>query len=171
MKRRAWLRHFLASLAAVRAWAQTVTFPGRQRGALRALATLVLPSSLGPAHTDRVVDRFIEWVRGYRAGADLEHGYGFPRLHANPPLPVANYIQQLEALGESPTRAAVERAITDAKVAALPQSPTGVHIATDLMSFYFQSSEANDACYQAKIGRDECRSLLGSENPPSPLKG
>jgi hypothetical protein len=51
----------------------------------------------------------------------------------------------------------------------LPQSPNGAHIAADLLSFYFTSSDANDLCYQARIARDACRGLDGSDRPPAPL--
>ena len=56
----------------------------------------------------------------------------------------------------------------DAKVERLSARPTGAHIATDLMGHYFGSSEANDLCYNAAIGRDACRGLAGSENAPAP---
>jgi hypothetical protein len=68
-----------------------------------------------------------------------------------------------------PTPDAVRRALDDAKITALPQSPNGAHIAADLLSFYFTSSDANDLCYQARIGRDACRGLDGSDRPPLPL--
>jgi hypothetical protein len=141
--------------------AQT-TFPGARGSALKALAAIILPASID---TNRVVERFIAWVRDYRPGADLEHGYGFPRFRSKPVLPVANYIRQLDELGATPNREAVERAL--AGVTALPQSPNGAHIVTDLMSFYFHSSDANDECYHAKIGRDQCRGLAGSDQPPA----
>lgn len=43
----------------------------------------------------------------------------------------------------------------------------GSHVIVDLMAFYFHSSAANDLCYRAAIGRDACRGLPGSEDPPS----
>ncbi len=162
MKRRTWLQSLLAPYIAARAWAQTITFPGPRTPALNALAALVLPSTVEPT---RVAADFAAWVRNYRAGADLEHGYGFPRFRSKPALPVANYIQQLDALGSTPSREAVARAL--ANVPSLPPSPTGAHIVTDLMSFYFHSSAANDECYRANIGRDQCRGLAGSDQPPA----
>ena len=47
--------------------------------------------------------------------------------------------------------------------------PDGGHVATDLMAFYFNSIDANDLAYRARIGRDTCRGLEGSENRPAPL--
>jgi hypothetical protein len=65
----------------------------------------------------------------------------------------------------------VEAAIAEAKVVRLPSRPDGGHVASDLMGFYFNSIEANDVAYRAKIGRDMCRGLAGSENKPAPLEG
>ena len=169
MKRRTWLQFLLAPFFAARSWAQAAAFPGRRATHLRALAAAILPSSLGREQTDRVADRFAAWVRAYRPGADLEHGYGFPRIRSKPDLPVARYLEQLDSLGGTPSSDAVRRAPDDAKVTALPQSPNGAHIAADLLSFYFTSSDANDLCYQARIGRDACRGLDGSDRPPAPL--
>jgi hypothetical protein len=49
-------------------------------------------------------------------------------------------------------------------------TPDGTHIASDLMTFYFNSSEANDRAYDANVGRDKCRGLRNSAEQPSRLK-
>ena len=67
--------------------------------------------------------------------------------------------------------ATTEAALDAAKIDTLPRLPDGKHIIADLMSFYFGSSEGYDLCYRAAIGRDRCRGLEGSDNPPPPLKG
>ena len=183
MKRRTLLQ-WLATAAgtlpfpAVRAWAQTTTFPGQEAPTLRALATLILPSELGRNGTDRIAERFERWIRDYRPGADTEHGYGFTRVRAKPPSPAPTYLAQLGTLRESLTgtdpatrRHAIEAALEQAKIKELPRMPDGKHIITDLMSFYFQSADANDLCYRAAIQRYNCRGLDGSDNPPPPLKG
>jgi hypothetical protein len=169
VKRRTWFQAIAAVFAAVKSRAQTAAFPGRRAGALRDLAATILPAALGREKTDRIADRFGEWVRGYRAGADTEHGYGFPRIRIKPDLPVGRYIEQLDALGDKPGADVVRRALEDTKITALPSSPNGVHIAADLLSFYFNSSDANDLCYRARIGRDVCRGLPGSDRAPLPL--
>jgi hypothetical protein len=141
-------------------------FPGDHVEHLRALARVVLPSDVdAPA----VAAKFAEWVRGYRAGAEMDHGYGFTRLRTKPALAVANYTRQLAALGPQPTADAVAAALKEAKVIDLPRTPDGRHVASDLMAFYFRSSDANDLCYRAAIGRDLCRGLSGSENAPKEL--
>ena len=48
--------------------------------------------------------------------------------------------------------------------------PTAGTWLSDLLAFFFRSSEANDLCYGAAIGRDHCRGLPGSEEAPAPLK-
>lgn len=163
---------------ACRSWAQTATFPGPHRSTLRELAAIALPSELGAAGRDRVVEKFEQWVRDYRPGADMDHGYGFTRIRSKPPSPAPAYLAQLQALHESladadspSRRKAVEAALEQAGIKDLPRMPDGRHVIADLMSFYFQGSEANDLCYRAAIRRYSCRGLDGSDNPPPPLPG
>jgi hypothetical protein len=153
-----------------------------ERTILRALAEVVLPSELGATGRARIVDDFVRWIRGYRAGAEMDHGYGFTQMRATPAPPSARYRAELDALDQAARtggttfaalpfdqrRAIVERALTAAKIERLPPRPSGGHVAVDLMAFYFQSGEANDLCYRAAIGRDACRGLPGSEQPPQP---
>ena len=187
MRRRAllqWLSTVAALPMPMRAAARAAIAP-REEVLLRELADVVLPQELGARGIDRVVAAFLTWSREYRAGAETDHGYGFPRLRRTGPSPAAKYPAQLAALdreaqarGRSFTdlsledrRTLVERAIAAAKVDRLPGRPDGGHVATDLMAFYFNSIEANDLAYRARIGRDLCRTLAGSDNRPAPLQG
>ncbi|HLH18869.1 MAG TPA: hypothetical protein VKX45_16740 [Bryobacteraceae bacterium] len=142
-------------------------FPGAQAANLRALARVVLPSAVDAASA---AEGFAQWVRGYRGGAEMDHGYGFTRLRTKPALPVASYVKQLAALGPEPSAEAVAAALEEVKVADLPRTPDGRHVASDLIAWYFRSSDANDLCYRAAIGRDKCRGLAGSEDPPKELR-
>ena len=170
MLRRTVLQWLAFVIPALRAWAQTSSFPGNHAATLRALARIVLPTELGPAGADRVAAEFEKWVRNYRPGAEMEHGYGFTRLRSKPVSPAPAYLAQLEALRE-PRRESLEAALAQAGIKDLPRAPDGKHVITDLMSFYFQGSEANDLCYRVAIRRDSCRGLEGSENPAPPMKG
>jgi hypothetical protein len=182
MKRRTLLQMLVAGLVALPARVGLRAQPGPLRPAdlprLHALGDIVLPHELDGAQRARVLERFAAWVQNYRADAETDHGYGFPRLRRTPASPFGGYPAQLAALGPAfeslpvPDRTrAVEAAIAAAKVQRLPGRPDGGHIATDLMAFYFNSVEANDLCYRAQIGRDTCRGLAGSENRPAPLGG
>ena len=183
MRRRTVLQWLAAAagalpVPALRSWAQTASFPGKHAGTLRELAAVVLPISLGREGSDRVAQRFERWVREYKAGADLDHGYGVTRIRYKPASPAPAYLAQLETLrgplwstGAEAKRKAIEAALKQAKVTELPRMPDGKHVISDLMSFYFHSSEANDLCCRAAIERYRCRGLEGSQNPPPPLRG
>ena len=156
---------------------------------LQAIAEAVLPAELDVQQQTRVVAEFLRWVREYREGAETDHGYGFTRIRSTGPSPATRYPEQTFALERAAAalkpppsgsafvaldvdarRSLIAEALGEAKVERLPQRPNGVHIAADLMAFYFNSSAAADLCYRAKIGRDDCRGLEGSENAPAPLK-
>ena len=174
-----------ATLGAVRlparASAQTTLTPADE-ARVRSVAEVVLPQEIGGPGQDAAVAAFITWLHDYRAGADTDHGYGVTRLRRLPPSPAAKYPAQLDALdaaaraqgrsfadlGREERRILVEAAITAAKIERLPSRPDGGHVATDLLGFFFNSVEANDLCYQAAIGRDQCRTLDGSSERPAP---
>ena len=167
-----WLTGLCGALpfSALQAWSQTVGFPGAHGEVLRSVASIVLPSALGPAGTDRVARNFERYIREYRPGADTDHGYGFTYVRVKPASPAQLYTSQLAALPSPLTRAAVEQAVDAAHIKELPRLPEGSNVIVDLMSFYFRSSDANDLCYRAAIKRDTCRGLAGSEHAPTPLK-
>lgn len=163
-------RTLLGLLASARMpWAQTTPFPGAQAETLQAVARVVLPSELGAAGLDRVAAEFTQWVNGYRDGAEPDHGYGNTRIRSKGPSPAAAYVRQLAALQGRVDPDAVAAALKDAGVTDLPRTPGASHVAADLMAFYFRGSDANDLCYHAQIGRDQCRGLPGSDQPPAPL--
>lgn len=190
MNRRSWLQT-VAALAGVlhfgrlRAWAQAASFPQGQTEALRAIGEAVLPESLGVEARERVVTSFTVWLRDWKEGVDRDHGYGFTRIVRTGPSPASHYVAQIEALDAAARarggtfakvslvdrRAILTDAFAQAKVDNLPGRPNGGHIATDLMAFFFGSTEANDLCYRAAIGKDTCRGLADSDQPPTPLEG
>jgi hypothetical protein len=153
---------------------------------LRALAEVALPESIGADGREMVVDRFVAWVRNYREGADMGHGYGSSTLRRpSGPPPARQYPSQFagldaaarslgaasfSALTKDQRRAIVEAALDGpARVARLPGTPTGANLVADFMGFYFNSPDAYDLCYGRDIGADRCRSLTGSEQEPSRL--
>lgn len=181
MRRRAWIQSMIAAIpfSGVRAWAQTASFPGTREAALKDLASTVLPATLGRAGTDAVAAQFARWVREYRAGAEMQPGYGFTRVRYKGASPAPRYFEQLDqlasgALAESDPvarRKNIAETLREANVKDLSSIPDGNHVVSDLMSFYFHSPEANDLAYNAAIGRDRCRTLKDSSAAPGPLKG
>lgn len=182
----AWAGAWLP-LGRTRLLAQTQALGEAERATLRALAGVVLPAkSLGADGTDTAVAQFLAWVRAYREGAERDHGYGAPRLRWAPASPSARYPAQLAAietaargrgapsfaaLPEAAQRELVAASLDAAGLKELPERPDGRHVAADLMALFFRSSAANDLCYRARIGREDCLGLPGSEQAPDPLAG
>jgi hypothetical protein len=192
MKRRTLFRSFAAVLLA-RPFSRLTLFAQRspellpsEVTTLRALAEVTLPESIGADGREIVVDRFVAWVKYYREGADMGHGYGSSTLRRpSGPPPARLYPAQFAALDASARTAGTasfaalskdgRRTIVEAaleapdRVTRLPATPTGANLIADFMGFYFNSPDAYDVCYGRDIGADRCRSLTGSEQEPSRL--
>ena len=121
---------------------------------LRDVAATVLPSAIGRKGQDEAVDNFLRWIRDYKEGVPLSHGYGEPRLVKSGPSPAPGYAKQIAALqaaakakggrfGALPLddrRALLDEAFKAADVRNLPGRPDGKHVVADLMAHYFRSS-------------------------------
>ena len=150
---------------------------------LRDVAATVLPSVIGRKGQDEAVDNFLRWIREYKEGVPLSHGYGEPRLVKTGPTPAPGYAKQLAALELAATakggrfgalslddrRALLDEAFKAADVRNLPPRPDGKHVVADLMTHYFRSSAANDLCYNARIGRNTYRAIRVTTVRPQPL--
>lgn len=190
MIRRRTVLHILSSLIAwgmfSRKTAAQAVFGDEYTARIRAVAGAVLPREIGADGCVRAVDRFMDWVRNYRAGADADHEYGSSRLNQMPASPTHHYAAQLDDLDRrskgmrpggtfaSASLVQQQRAVTEAVIAAavkeLPARPDGGHIATDLMAHYFNSPDANDLAYGRLIGRFACRGLPESDERPPVLE-
>ena len=150
---------------------------------LRDVAATVLPSAIGRKGQDDAVDNFLRWIRDYKEGVPLSHGYGEPRLVKSGPSPSSGYAKQIAALQASAKakggrfgalsledrRALLDEAFKAADVRNLPGRPDGKHVVADLMAHYFRSSAANDLCYNARIGRNTYRAIRVTTVRPAPL--
>ena len=150
---------------------------------LRDIASTVLPAALGAKGQNDAVDDFLGWIRDYKEGVALAHGYGEPRLVKSGPSPAPAYTRQLIALAQAAQvrggrfgslpldtrRELLDAAFRDAGVRNLPGRPEGIHVIADLMAHYFRSSGANDLCYNARIGRNTYRAIRVTTVRPEPL--
>jgi hypothetical protein len=160
---------------------------GARSGAasLDAVADAVLPAdALGTAGVARAAAQFQRWLDGYLAGAERDHGYGTGDLSYTPSDPRARWRMQLEEL-DAAAQAAYARAFDaldreqrrslvrgklEASGAERLTTPLGApHIAGALLSWFYASSEANDLCYNARIGKETCRPLNAVAAAPTPL--
>jgi hypothetical protein len=152
---------------------------------LRALADVVLPSELGPAGIDTVVDGFRRWIDGYREHAEVTHDYGTSRLRFTGPTPATRWTAQLDALDAearkrhaasfaalSPARreAIVRSGLAGERLDRLPGVGDARHVAVALVAFFYDSAAATDLCYGAVIARRSCRPLERSPQRPVPLR-
>jgi hypothetical protein len=194
MKRRDLLQWLLASAASLpvlrpellgAAPAQAGELSTGHVFVLRDVATTVLPSAIGAKGQDEAVDNFLRWIREYREGVPLSHGYGEPRLVRTGPSPAPGYGAQIAAVQQAASdrggrfgalpidvrRAILDAAFKTAGVQNLPARPDGKHVVADLMAHYFRSSAANDLCYNSRIGRHTFRAIRVTTARPQPLTG
>ena len=149
-----------------------------------ALGRAVLPAELGTAEIERAVAGFRRWIAGYRENSELLHAYGGSRLRFNGPTPATRWTRQLDeldaaalaadgktfaALTVAQRQAMVRPLLTDARGAGVPASPEGAsHVALAMLAFFYSSAAATDLCYEAAIGRNQCRALGESPKRPMP---
>ena len=188
-------RTLFQSLTLVLAWrplarllAQGPQLSTGEIATLAAIAEVVLPSAVDRAGRERAVARFVTWVRNYREGADRGHSYGSSTLSApTGPPPAARYPGQFAALDQAARerggrtfaelsidnrRAVIEATLnTPQPVANMPARPNGANLVADFMGFYFNGADAYDLAYNARIGRDTCSTLEGSDKEPPRVTG
>ena len=168
-------------LRGLRLHAQAAALPLGSVAALRAVASVVLPSQLRAVGQEKVVSDFLLWLSSYRSGAERNWGYGRPRSNSTAAIDTTRYAAQLQALDDRArtlghSLATLSRdariplvldALEQSGVRELPSAPDGRHILTDMMSFFFNSAAATDLVYHATIRRATCRGLAGAAMRPS----
>jgi len=152
---------------------------------LPAVATIVLPVGiLGEEGVRRVVEGFEKWLDELEPVAELDHAYIFTdEILYGPPDPEPLFRAQLEALElEAEKRheasfAAISREEQEALLRrqlppdsgeALPDPARAPHVALGLLAYFYQTSEANDLCYERAIEKTTCRGVeSGASEPPA----
>ena len=186
-------RSFLGSLAAAvplasivrHAHAAAVEHLQGDPATLAALAEVVLPTTaLGKSGLAKATNAFREWGTGYRDGAELVHGYGTSRLRSAGPTPLTRWTKQLDDLdaaarsahgkpfreiGLTDRSALVRAALQEQRVDRMPGVADAGHVALAMLAHFYESPEAADLCYQAQIGKNQCRPLAASPRKPLPL--
>lgn len=175
-----------APIARLRAFAQAPPFSEEEKATFNAIAEVALPASIGSVGRVAATQKFIAWHLNYRRGADMGHGYGASTLRPSSPTPIlpryAAQFASLDAVARAQGAASFSAAPIDMRrpiveaalntpqaINRLPARPTGANLIADFMGLYFNSADAFDQAYRAAIGRDDCRSLERSDQPPASL--
>jgi len=150
---------------------------------LSALGDAVLPSELGVDGVRRAVGEFQRWMDGYRPDAEATHGYGTGRIDRLPSDPRPAWRSQLQSLDTEARRsgqsfvalprerrqALVRTVLAGERGESLPSPLAAKHVALALLAHFYDSSAATDLCYDAQIGRQQCRPLAAQAQRPTPL--
>ncbi len=151
---------------------------------MRAIAEVVLPAEIGADGFNRVSRGFTQWIAAYRPGVELVHPYGSTQIRQTPESPAGRWRQQLAALDRSARerhrlaftaaskeqrRELVMSALSTERTNRMPDPLSANHVAMALVAWYFSTPEANDLCYNAQIGRNQCRPLVNAPREPLPL--
>jgi hypothetical protein len=163
---------------------ETQSAPADRPETLSALAALVLPAaSLGDEGVRRVVEGFRKWLQEFEPVAELDHAYMSDEIPYGPPDPGPMWRAQLEALElEAEKRheisfaaipreereAILRRQLPSSLGPDLPDPTRAPHVALGLLSYFYQTSEANDLCYGKAIEKFTCRGIESGAVPPSP---
>jgi hypothetical protein len=151
---------------------------------LDALGDAVLPAELGPSGVTRAVGAFQQWMDQYRPGAEANHGYGTGRIESVPADPRPHWRDQLAALDSAARRdgvsfgslsrerrqAVVRTALAGERGESLPSPLAARHVAVALLAHFYDSPAATDLCYEAEIGRQQCRPLAAQTQKPVVLE-
>src|SRR5262249_2652800 len=154
-------------------------------GTLTALAEVVLPAAaLGTKGIAKAATAFRDWGARYREGAELVHGYGTSRLRSTGPTPLTRWSKQLDdldsaaqsahgkpfrAIGPTERAALVRAALAGQRLERMPGVADAGHVALALMAHFYESADAADLCYDAQIGKTQCRPLAMSPRKPLPM--
>jgi hypothetical protein len=190
MTRRTFVAWIAALAPANRALAATrptvATLPPLDATLVRAVAEAVLPAELGTDGLRRAGAAFESWATGYRALAELNHGYGTGAINRTPADPRPKWSEQLAAL-DTQARTSSNRSFTALSVADrqvmlraaieasgqrgenLPDPARAPHIALAVLAHFYDSADANDLCYEKEIGKNRCRPLAAQATQPVSL--
>jgi hypothetical protein len=157
---------------------------GFDRGLLDAVASAVLPASLGTAGILAATDRFVAWVDGYEPVAEEMHGYGYSDVRYLPADPAPAWRAQLAALEVlarktqrrpfaeldlAQRRTVLEASLRPERGERLPSPLSARHVALALLAHWASRPEAWNRALNAQVSPQSCRPLEGAARKPLPL--
>ena len=157
---------------------------GFDRVLLDAVATAVLPASLGAPAIRTATDAFVAWADGYEPVAEEMHGYGYADVRYLPADPSPAWRAQLTALdllahrhgttGFSTLPLAKQQellgaVLRDQRGDRLPVPLNASHIAVALLAHWSSGPDAWDRALGARVAPGVCRTLGDATRKPLPV--
>ncbi len=157
---------------------------GFDRILLDAVATAVLPASLGAPGIRAATDAFVAWADGYEPVAEEMHGYGYADIRYLPADPSPAWRAQLTALDllahkhgtvgfstlPMAQRQELLRAVLrDQRGDRLPAPLDANHVAIALLAHWSSGPDAWDRALGARVSPGVCRALGDATRKPLPV--
>jgi len=162
----------------------SVRVRGFDRVLLDAVATAVLPASLGAPAIRAATEAFVAWADGYEPVAEEMHGYGYADIRYLPADPSPAWRAQLTGLellarkhgtdGFSTLPLAKRQALLGAVLRnqrgdRLPTPLSASHIAIALLAHWSSGPDAWDRALGARVAPGVCRTLGDATRKPLPV--
>ena len=157
---------------------------GFDRVLLDAVATAVLPASIGVPGLRAATDAFVAWADGYEPVAEEMHGYGYADVRYLPADPSPAWRAQLTALdllahkqgtdGFSTLPLAQRQellgaVLRDQRGDRLPVPLDANHVAIALLAHWSSGPDAWDRALGARVSPGVCRALGDATRKPLPI--
>jgi len=159
---------------------------GFDRPLLDAVATAVLPESLGAEGIRRAADAFVVWSDGYDPVAEEMHGYGYAEIRYLPADPAPAWRAQLAALDTlalrttarpfvalsvADRRAVLVEAMRGERGESLPSPLMARHVASALLAHWAAQPAAWNLALGVQVNPSVCRTLADAPRKPLPVVG
>ncbi len=157
---------------------------GFDRVVLDAVATTVLPASLGLTGIRAATEAFVAWADGYEPVAEEMHGYGYADIRYLPADPSPAWRAQLTALNLLAQKRGMigfamlplltrqellDAVLRDERGDRLPSPLGATHIAVALLAHWTSGPEAWDSALGARVAPGVCRTLGDATRQPLPV--
>ncbi|WP_309672745.1 twin-arginine translocation signal domain-containing protein [Gemmatimonas sp.] len=157
---------------------------GFDRVLLDAVATAVLPASLGTTGIRTATNAFVAWADDYEPVAEEMHGYGYADVRYLPADPSPAWRAQLSALELLAHRHGADSFATlpmaqrqellsavlrDQRGDRLPAPLNANHVAIALLAHWSSGPNAWDAALGARVAPGVCRTLGDATRKPLPV--
>ena len=157
---------------------------GFDRVVLDAVATTVLPASLGLTGIRAATEAFVAWADGYEPVAEEMHGYGYADIRYLPADPSPAWRAQLTALNLLAQKRGMigfamlplltrqellDAVLRDERGDRLPSPLGATHIAVAPLAHWTSGPEAWDSALGARVAPGVCRTLGDATRQPLPV--